>query len=138
MVRPTHPRPMGAVTLLFWTWFAVAVLFGIAAAADIVGNGPYAYLGGVLTGATYLLAYRLTPKPAKTSDGDEAQTLHAAESNDPTVAAVQREGFDVNAAQEKIPEASKRKGARRGRSRSRDAEAVSMLDRLKNLSRRFR
>jgi hypothetical protein len=129
---------MGAGNLLFWTWFGVAVLFGIAAAADIVGNGPYAYLGGVLTGATYLLAYRLTPKVAKTSGSDETQTLHAAERDDPSLAVVQREGFDVDPAQEKIPAASKRKGVRRGRSRSRNAEPVTMLDRLKSFSRRFR
>lgn len=132
------PRPMGA-RLLFWTWFAVAVLFGIAAAADILGNGPQAYFGGVLTGAAYLMAHKLTFRPAKISGGDEAKLAPTAERDHPTLASVRRERVDICAVQEKDSTASKRKaGARRSRSSARDPESGSMLDRLKNLLRRLR
>jgi hypothetical protein len=75
------PIKVEGTKMLFWTWFAVAALFGIAIAADIIGNGPLAYLGGLLTGAAYILASKLTPKYDEGLEGDEAPRAPAADRN---------------------------------------------------------
>ena len=85
---------------LSWTWFAVAALFGIAAGADILGNGPQAYIGGLFTGAVYIVASRLTPKRDETSDDDDAQCAPPADQDIPTSPATPREKLHGSADRE--------------------------------------
>jgi hypothetical protein len=115
-------------SLLFWTWFGVAVLLGIAAAADILGNGPQAYLGGLLTGAVYLIAYK-SILTMKSSDVQRS----AAPLNEERFTPPQkhREVLDRPA-----PRNSPTSTSRNGRGRS--DPKPSMLQWLKGLARRIR
>jgi hypothetical protein len=47
--------------MLFWMWFLVAVLLGIDLGAEILGVGPQAYVGGLLTGAAFIWASKSWP-----------------------------------------------------------------------------
>jgi hypothetical protein len=118
--------------LLYWTWFVVTVLFGIAAAADIVGYGPQAYLGGLLTGAAYVFALKSPPKPGKISDGDEAQRSPAADRNH---LPVPREILEISDDQERSSMPKKRKLRRP--LRSQEPKAPSIIERLRGFSRRL-
>jgi hypothetical protein len=123
---------------LSWTWFAVAVLFGIAAGADILGNGPQAYIGGLFTGAVYVLASRLMPKRDETSDDDDARRAPPADQDIPTSPATPRERLHGSADREKFPILERRKERQRsGRARSRTPERLSLLGQLRSFLRRF-
>jgi hypothetical protein len=124
--------------LLFWIWFAVVVFFGIASAADILGNGPQAYIGGLFTGAAYVAASRLMPKRAQTSDGDEAQRAPVGDHDILAPRAIPLDILDDRAAREKFPTPRRQKEKRRhGRSNSNKPERSSILDQLRGIWRRF-
>jgi hypothetical protein len=129
------PKPLEA-RLLFWIWFAVIVLFGIATAADILGNGPQAYIGGLLTGAAYIVASRLLPKQEETPEGNDVQQAPAPDKDNLTAPPHPRD--DVIDTQKKSSTPKPRKqGPQRSRSRSQKPEPLSLLDRLRGFSRRF-
>lgn len=119
--------------MLFWTWFGVAVLLGIAAAADILGNGPQAYLGGLLTGAVYIFAYK-SILSMKSSDGQRS----AAPLNEERLTPPQnhQEVLDRRVPRNS-PTSTSRNGRGRSRSRFHDPKP-SMLEWLKGLARRIR
>jgi hypothetical protein len=121
--------------LLYWTWFVVTVLFGIAAAADIVGYGPQAYLGGLLTGAAYVFALKSPPKQGKISDGDEAQRSPAADRDHLPYPSVPREILEISDDQERSSMPKKRKPRRP--LRSQEPKALSVIERLRGFSRRL-
>ena len=122
--------------MLFWIWFAVIVLFGIATAADILGNGPQAYIGGLLTGAAYVVASRLLPKGDETPEGNDVQRPPVADEDIPTTPPHLRDDVIADSKKSSTPKLRK-EGPRRSRSRSHQPEAVSLLDRLRRFSRRF-
>ena len=125
--------------MLFWVWFAVAACFGIAAGADILGNGPQAYLGGALTGTAYVLAHKLLFKRDEDFSGDPSQHAPAEASDSLTPPAAARKILDDIADQKISPAKSKRKpSSRRIRSRTHKLEPPSILERLRTLARRFR
>jgi hypothetical protein len=124
--------------LLFWSWFVVAVLFGIVAAADVLGNGPQAYIGGLLVGIAYVAAFRLTPERDETSYCDEGQHAPEPSRHIPTPPIAPRDILDGSADREKFPTLKRgNEGRRRRRSRSNRSEGLSILAQLRGLSRFF-
>jgi hypothetical protein len=121
--------------LLFWTWFVVAVLFGVAAGADILGNGPQAYLGGLLAGAAYVLAAKLISSGGA-FDADESQTPPM--TDQPIRPPISRGALDARADQERFVAPKKgRRGSRRGHSRSQQPKSLSLIERLRTFARLF-
>jgi hypothetical protein len=65
----------GGDKLLFYAGAFVSFLFGTALGADIVGDGPAAYIGGAVSVAVFLIAWRSASAESVDADEIDARAL---------------------------------------------------------------
>jgi hypothetical protein len=67
----------GGDKLLFYAGLFVSFLFGTALGADIVGDGPAAYIGGAVTVAVFLIAWRSPSAESVDAEEIDAEEIDA-------------------------------------------------------------
>jgi hypothetical protein len=95
--------------MLFWTWFFVAVLVGIDVGAEILGVGPQAYIGGLITGLAFVWSSKLWPKHR--SAQESAESVYAHKRSPPPIPTEFRDAVDAHARNSRPTTASPKKSA---------------------------
>jgi hypothetical protein len=126
--------------MLFWIWFSVAVLLGIDIGAEILGVGPQAYIGGLITGAAIIWAYKSWPE--RRFDDKETEFVSGSEQDHPPPIPSDFRGVAVahartsNAAEMTTSGVENREKSSRRRSSRSTEPPPTFLDRIKRFLQR--